>query len=186
MPETTDDNELIRRFIEGDERAFNLLAMKYQQRIYWHARRMTGSHDDADDVLQEVLLVLYKKLKEFRQQSTVYTWIYRVTATRAINYIRKKNLKRFFSLDQEDAEELIASEDIVTDYVRKEKLAHIEKLLQKLPVKQREVFVMRHYDELSYEEIAEITGKSVGGLKANYYHAWEKLNALMETEYEKH
>ena len=180
MADQGDDFDLVKNFIGGDESAFNKIVLKYQQKIYWHARRMTGNHLDADEVVQEVLLVLFQKLKDFQFKSSLYTWIYRITATRSINFLRKKNLKQFFSFDDQEAKSVKSSEDIVRDLEAKEKLEKLENALKKIPVKQREVFVMRSFEELSYEEISEITGKSIGGIKANYFHAMKKIMELMK------
>jgi len=183
MPEEYSDFDLVRRFLDGDEASFNKLVRKYQTRIYWHARRMTGNHLDADEIVQEVLLVLYDKLKNFNFQSSLFTWIYRITITRSINYLKKQKLRRFISFDSQENYSLATDEDIVKNIEDKEKLKKLDEVLQKLPEKQREVFILRHFDDLSYEEIAQITGKSVGGLKANYFHAFEKINKLMGNEH---
>ena len=179
MPEENTDFDLVRRFLEGDESSFNQLARKYQAKIYWHARRMTGNHLDADEIVQEVLIVMYDKLKNFNFQSSLFTWIYRITITRSINYIKKLKLRRFVSFDSQENHGLSTDEDLVKNIEDKEKLKRLDTVLQKLPEKQREIFLLRHYDELSYEEIAQITGKSVGGLKANYFHAFEKVVKYM-------
>lgn len=178
------DFELINRFIEGDEKAFNLLAGKYQKQVYWHARRMVGNHIDADDVTQEVLIVMYKKLKDFRFDSSLSTWLYKVTSTRSINQLRKSKVKRFIFLDDPESLELQGNENLYKSVEDREKLDKLDEVLSKLPAKQREVFVLRRFDELSYDEIAEITGKSIGGLKANYFHALKKVTELMENEKE--
>lgn len=183
MQDFSSDNdvELIKSFVNGDESAFNRLIIKYQDKIYWHARRMVGNHLDADEILQEVLIVIYKKLKTFEFKSNVYTWIYTITHTRSINYIKKQKLKTLLSLSEaknfEDTEN-----NIVASLEHKQKLQLIEKALQKLPVKQREVFVMRNYDEMNYEEISQVTGKSVGALKANYFHALNKVKELVKND----
>lgn len=183
MTDNSQDIELIHSFLNGDESSFNKLVRKYQDKIYWHARRMSGNHFDADEILQEVLLVIYNKLSTFKFESSVYSWIYRITATRSLNYLKKRNLKKIFSL-----ETLIGSpnSDISTQHKieRDEQIEFIEKKLQKLPVKQREVFIMRSFSDLSYEEISEITGKSIGALKANYFHALNKMKDLLNDEKE--
>lgn len=181
MHEANIDFALIKDFVEGNESAFNRLAVKYQDKIYWHARRMTGNHLDADEIVQEVLLVLYNKLKTFEFKSSVYTWIYTITNTRSINYLKKKSLRSFFSLD-DILNKRSEDKDVIDNLEDKQKLEKIENALQKLPVKQREVFIMRNYDELSYEEISEITGKSVGALKANHFHALNKIKELIKNE----
>ncbi len=169
------DQELVKDFLNGDESSFNKIVNKYKQKIYWHARRMTGNHLDADEVVQEVLLVMYNKLKDFQFKSSLYTWIYKIVSTRSLNHIRKKTIKNFFSIDDSAIDVQDVNDDVVRNLEIKEKLRKIDSLLQSLPVKQREVFIMRHYDELSYEEISELTGKSIGGLKANYFHAVKKI-----------
>lgn len=179
MHELNNDFELAKNFLNGDESAFNRLAVKYQEKIYWYARRMTGNHLDADEIVQEVLIVLYNKLNTFEFKSSLYTWIYTITNTRSINYLKKRKLKSFFSLD-EISNKNFSNNDIIDNIESKQKLAMIEKALQKLPIKQREVFIMRNFDELSYEEISEITNKSVGTLKANYFHALNKIKDLVK------
>ncbi|MEO8231186.1 MAG: RNA polymerase sigma factor [Ignavibacteriota bacterium] len=179
MHELNNDFELAKDFLKGNESAFNRLAVKYQEKIYWHARRMTGNHLDADEIVQEVFIVLYNKLKTFEFKSSLYTWIYTITNTRSINYLKKRKLKSFFSLD-EILNKNFNQKDVIDNLESKQKLAMIEKALQKLPVKQREVFIMRNFDELSYEEISEITDKSVGTLKANYFHALNKIKDLVK------
>ncbi len=180
--EVNKDFEYIKAFNSGDEKAFNLLAQQYQKKIYWHARRMLGNHLDADEVAQEVLIVMYNQLKNFNFQSALYTWIYRITTTRSINYINKKKIKKFLFLDDMEKNHIESKEDIVKKLEAKERLMELDKVLLKLPTKQREVFSLRHFEELSYEEISEITGKSVGGLKANYFHALKKVMELSGNE----
>lgn len=174
------DFEYVRRFINGDEMAFNLLVAKYQQKIYWHARRMLGNHMDADEVTQEVLIVLYNKLKSFNFKSSLFTWIYRITATRSINQLNKRKVKRFLFLEDSDYDTLKDNDDIIGDIENREKVDRLDQVLKELPVKQREVFILRNFDELSYDEISEITGRSVGGLKANYFHALKKVTERMD------
>lgn len=179
MHEVNNDFELTKSFLNGDESAFNRLAVKYQDKIYWHARRMTGNHLDADEIVQEVLIVLYNKLKTFGFKSSLYTWIYTITNTRSINYLKKKNLRSFFSLD-DISNSKFEQNDMIDDLESRQKVEKIEKALQKLPVKQREVFIMRNFDELSYEEIAQITGKNIGTLKANHFHALNKIKEIVK------
>ena len=93
MTEIYNDQELVTKFLAGDETAFNRLVIRYQEKIYWHARRMTGNHLDADDIVQQVLIVMYKKLNTFKFESSLYTWIYKITSTRSLNLI-KNNKKQ--------------------------------------------------------------------------------------------
>lgn len=181
MAVNSQDFELIRNFLDGDESAFNRLAKKYQQKIYWHAIRMTGTHDDANEILQEVLLVMYYKLNTFKFESSFYTWLYRITSTRSLNFIKKRNLKKLFSLDilRNKADE---TNSILADLERKEDVSIIESKLKFLPPKQREVFILRSLENLSYDEISDVTGKSAGSIKANYFHAVNKLKEMMKNE----
>lgn len=176
-----DDKELIDEFISGNKAAFNKIAAKYQNRIYWHARKMVGNHEDAVEIMQEVLIVLYKKLQTFNFSSSLFTWIYTIVSRRSINLINRRRIKNFFSLSNDEIE-VTTNYDLLKNVEDKEKLDKLDKILQSLPVKQREVFIMRNFDELSYEEISKITGKSVGGLKANYFHALKKITEKFENE----
>lgn len=169
------DTELIHEFLGGNDSAFNKIAAKYQQKIYWHARRMLGNHIDADEVTQEVLIVIYNKLKSFKFNSTLFTWIYRITTTRSLNYIKKRQAKKFLFFLDEQTKDLQAADDIIKNIEEKEKMYKLQRILKLIPSKQREVFILRNFDDLSYEEISEITGKSIGGLKANYFHALKKV-----------
>lgn len=177
---TVQDNDfdLIKRFLSGEEVAFNLIVKKYQKKIYWHARQMMGNHLDADEVTQEVLIVIFNKLKNFNFNSSLYTWIYKIVTTRSLNQIRRKQIKKFFSIDDKDEVELQDKHDIIEEMDAKEKLEKVKKILEKVPPKQRQIFIMRNFEDLSYEEISEITGKSIGGLKANYFHALKKVLEL--------
>jgi len=179
----TDDYELIKDFLTGNEQSFNLLARRYQEKIYWHARRMLGDHDDAHEIVQQVLLVMHKKLNTFNFGSSLYTWIYRITATRSLNLIKKNKLRRILSFSSDESIENYGYENIIEGIESQELFRKMENILMSLPVKQREAFIMRNYDELSYEEISSVTGKSVGALKANYFHAFQKIKERM-SDYE--
>lgn len=179
---SNNDFELVEKFLTGDELAFNAIVKKYQKKIYWHARQMLGSHLDADEVTQEVLIVIYNKLKTFNYQSALYTWIYKIVTTRSLNQIKRNKIKKLLSIENTNESELTSKNDIIEDIANREKLEKVQKALDRLPAKQKQIFIMRNYDELSYEEISEITGKSVGGLKANYFHA---LRKVMEYVHEK-
>lgn len=178
----SDDYELVRDFLSGNQQAFNNLARKYQEKIYWHARRMLGDHDDAHEIVQQVLLVMYNKLNTFNFSSSLYTWIFRVTYTRSLNQLKKNKLKRLLTFSFSENIENHSYENVVEDLESKERFIKMEKLLSKLPTKQREIFIMRNFDELSFEEISNITGKSVGALKANYFHAFKKMKELMKKD----
>ncbi len=183
MSDNQVDFELIKRFLKGDESAFNTLVKRHQEKIYMLARRMLGNHLDADEVVQEVLIVIYRKLNTFKFNSSFSTWLYRITMTRSINFIKKRNLKNTFSIF--DLRKNKSNESDPLDMVEgKEQFDIVEKLLTKLPPKQREIFILKNFEEMKYEEISEITGKSVGALKANYFHSVNKLKEFL-VKYEK-
>lgn len=176
MKKTIDDKVLIDRFLEGDETAFNTLFEKYKQKIYLTAYRLLGNHEDANDITQETLIKIYKELKNFRNESSLYTWIYRITTNLSLNLLKKKKLRSFFDFD--DVDEWLFKDERQSPELsfRENELSNkIQEALKKLPEKQRTVFTLRYYDELSYEEISKILGTSVGALKANYFHAVNKL-----------
>ncbi len=180
--DSVEDKILVEKFLDGSEMAFKQLVDRYSKKIYWHARGMLNNHFDADEVTQEVIIVLYKKLDTFNFASNLYTWIYRITSTRTLNYIRKKKVKEFFSISDEKYNYIESKSDIQKDYEKKDEIERIEKILQKIPTKQREVFIMKNFEEMTYKEISEITGKSIGGLKSNYFYALKKITELLDNE----
>ena len=169
------DFELVQLFQNGDESAFNHLVLRYQERVYWVARRFMADHDNADDVTQEVFTKAYHSLSEFRRESSVYTWLYRITVNIALNSLRRQKIREAFRIDELfDAAD---TESIAPDEAVENKETHslIERAIARLPAKQKAVFVLRYYEELPYEEIAKLLKTSVGGLKANYFHAVKKI-----------
>jgi RNA polymerase sigma-70 factor, ECF subfamily len=169
------DLELIESFQKGREASFNELVHRYQERIYRTARRFVNDHDRADDIVQEVFLKMYKALNNFRGDSGVYTWLYRITVNVALNAIRKQRIKDFLRIDEFIDYPSEENERPDKQYEIHEQMHLIEKAIQQLPEKQKAVFVLRYYEELSYEEISIILKTSVGGLKANYFHAIKKI-----------
>ena len=170
-----EDRELVEKFQKGDETSFNELVKRYQEKIYWIARRIVADHDAADDIAQEVFIKAYSALKDFRGESAVYTWLYRVAVNLSLNFIRRKKVRNFFRID--DFFELEAEENQNPDKIfeSKEHNQLLNEAIQQLPEKQKAVFVLRYQEDLSYEEISKIVNTSIGGLKANYFHAIKKI-----------
>jgi RNA polymerase sigma factor (sigma-70 family) len=175
-----DEAELLEKFRQPESRnwAFNQLLRNYQQRVYHHIRKLVIDHDDADDLVQETFLKVYQKLDSFRGESSLFTWIYRIATNEALGHLRKKR-KRFFLPLHDYSSELAASlsqnmSPDADDIERK-----LQQALLKLPDKQRLVFNMRYYEELPYEQMAEITGTSVGALKASYHLASKKIEEFI-------
>jgi RNA polymerase sigma-70 factor, ECF subfamily len=176
------DLELIQEFKEGKEQAFNQLVVRYQEKIYWVVRRLLPDHDDADDVVQNVFVKVYHSLNTFKGESNFYTWLYRIAVNLSLNEIRRKKAKKTFSLDDSVAQ-FESDEILPLERLEKQELTNlIAKAIEKLPEKQKKVFVLRYYEELPYDEIAKILKTSVGGLKANYFHAVRKIGEYIKHE----
>jgi RNA polymerase sigma-70 factor (ECF subfamily) len=156
------------------EERFNEIIRDYSERVYYHVRRFVNSHEDADDLVQEIFLKVWNALPSFRGEAQTYTWIYRIATNEALNALRREKVRaalRFSSLD-EVMERRIDSDPWFSGDAAQRALS---KAVARLPEKQRQVFIMRWWDELSYEEISAITGTSVGALKASYHIAKEKI-----------
>src|SRR5205085_3058278 len=150
------DTDLIREFKNGDIRGYNEIVRKYQQQVYWVIRKMVNSHDDADDITQEVFIKIYTALNDFREDSNLFTWLYRIATNYAINHIRKVKVKNTVSVEL--VTEQIESKDKSTDDRMDEERRRmiLEKAIETLPPQQRAVFNLRYYEELPYEEISKI------------------------------
>jgi RNA polymerase sigma-70 factor (ECF subfamily) len=177
---TISDQQILDDFLRGNERSFNELVHRYKEKVYWVARRMVIDHDDADDIVQEVFIKFYHSAKNFRGDSSLYTWLYRMTVNASLNALRRKKVREYLSLDEiaTQYESDAPQPDEVLESL--EQRSEIEKAVALLPGKQRAVFVLRYYEEKSYEEIADILKTSVGGLKANYFHAVKKIGNVLK------
>jgi RNA polymerase sigma-70 factor (ECF subfamily) len=155
---------------------------RYQERVYWVARRIVGGHEDADDVTQETFVKAYLALGEFRGDSSFFTWLYRIAVNLSLNTIRKRQVLSYLH-ESELLGRFLPSHDDPSERVEQEETATLlERAIAQLPEKQRAVFVLRYHDELSYEEIAKILKTSIGGLKANYFHALRKVREHLRNE----
>jgi len=169
------DEKLIELFrTENPNYAFNLIVEKYKERLYWHIRRMVIVHDDADDVLQNTLVKVWKGLAKFNQDAQLYTWLYRIATNETITFLNKKK-KRFFIPIVDVEHELSSALQSDELYDGDEIQLKLQQAILTLPEKQRLVFNMKYYDEMKYDEISEILKTSVGGLKASYHHAVKKI-----------
>lgn len=182
------DQAILEKFANPESRnfAFNQLVRKYQQRVYWHIRKMVIDHDDADDLTQETFLKAWENLGNFRGDSQLFTWLYRVATNECLSFLAKKR-RRFFlpihDLEGELLEKLEASAGSTTSPLNGDEIQlKLQKALLTLPEKQRLVFNMKYFDDLKYEDIAEITGTSVGALKASYHHAVTKIEKFLNGE----
>ena len=171
-----EDKEILEKFLDPESRnmAFNQLVRKYQQKLYWHIRKMVIDHEDADDLTQEVFIKVWKHLDQFRHDSQLYTWLYRIATNECLNFLKRKKQK--FLLPIHDVSAELAAKIDQSDLISGEEIQlKLQKALLKLPDKQRLVFNMRYYDDMKYEEMSEILGTSVGALKASYHLAVKKI-----------
>ena len=178
------DAELISRFKSGDITGFNEIVRKYQQQVYWVIRKMVQDHDEADDLTQEVFIKVHSALKDFREEANLFTWLYRIATNYSINHLKKVKVRNTVSVEMVvepiESTDKRADEEIDEETRRQ----YLMEAIETLPAQQRAVFNMRYYDQLQYDEIAEMLGKSTGGIKANYFHAVKKIGEYLKGKIE--
>jgi len=176
------DQKILDHILDKDwEQAFKLLVKDYHQRVYWQIRRMVLIHEDADDIAQNVFIKIYQNLHSFKNESKLSTWIFRITYNETINFIHKNAKEQNVSF--EDYSMNIADDLSTDEYFTGDEIElKLQKAIASLPEKQRVVFMMKYYDEMKYEQISEISGTSVGALKASYHHAVTKIKEFLEDE----
>ncbi|MBL1407955.1 RNA polymerase sigma factor [Sphingobacterium faecale] len=172
-----EDAQIIAMFADERTReaAFSHLLKKYQQKIYWHVRRMVIDHDDADDVTQDIFIKIWRNLEKFREDSQLYTWLYRIATNECITFLNKKKQKHNVSLDDDNSSYLSETLADTTYFSGDKAQMKLQQALLTLPEKQRLVFNMKYFEDLKYDEISEILGTSVGALKASYHLAVKKV-----------
>lgn len=177
------DKELIEMFrAEGSRNyAFNLIVRKHQKPLYWHIRRMVIDHDDTNDIVQNTFIKAWKGFENFREDSKLFTWLYRIATNESINFLNQKR-KRFLipihHVEKDLAEKLINDPYFKGDAILKK----LHAAILTLPEKQRIVFNMKYFDELKYEDMSEILGTSVGALKASYHIAVKKIEEILKRD----
>lgn len=175
-----DDNTLIEMIRDPQQRkrAFEWMVRLYKEQVYFHARRMVVDHADADDVTQNAFIKAWKALPNFRGDSKIGTWLYRIATNESLTLIEKR--KRIAGIPLDDVAHKMESHLEVDEYYSGDAIQlKLQGALCTLPPKQKAVFLMRYYDEKPYQEISEITGTSVGALKASYHHAVQKIEAYL-------
>lgn len=169
------DKEIIGLYREGKkETAFNQIVRLYSERLYWHVRRFLCSHEETNDILQDIFIKVWAALPSFRGDAQLFTWLYRIATNEVLNHLRKQKFKALVSFEsmQEMMEKKI---DEDASFNGDEIQRQFHKAIQRLPQKQRTVFNLRYFEEMKYEDISEITGTSIGSLKASYHHAYTKI-----------
>ena len=161
------------------EIAFRQLMTLYKKRLYWHIRKIVLSHDDADDILQNTFIKIFKNIYGFNEESKLYSWMYRIASNEAFTFIRQKAAKQHVSMEDVQfkmADELANN----TDYTGDEIQLILQKAIVTLPPKQQLVFNMKYFDEMKYTEMAEILETSVGALKASYLNEIKKIEEYVK------
>lgn len=172
----TDNRQLINDLKDENKRdfAFHELVVTYQERLYWHIRKIVLSHDDADDVLQNTFIKVWKSIGNFREESSLFTWLYRIATNESLTFINSNKRKSFVPMNETSEfllNNLTSDPYFDGDYIQ----LKLQEAILKLPEKQRLVFNLKYFDEMKYDQMSEILDTSVGALKASYHHAVKKI-----------
>jgi RNA polymerase sigma-70 factor (ECF subfamily) len=183
MEKKTDEQiiQIINKQNRKSETAFAELMKRYAERLYWHVRKIVINHDSADDVAQNTWLKVFQNLSSFRSDSKFFTWLYRIGTNEALSYLQKE--KRNTAEDYGDYENHL-SNTLESDhwFEGDEIQKRLQQAILKLPEKQRLVFNMKYFDEMKYQEMADVLETSVGALKASYHHAVKKIEEFLKIE----
>lgn len=184
MSELSDEEMLsLFRGAEPGEKsqAFNLIFRKYKESVYHLIRRMVIDHDDTDDLVQNTFVNIWNNLDKFREESKLYTWIYRIATNEALGFLKKKRRRFFLPINDVEAELSNKLTQLTWFNTNKVELK-LQQAILKLPPRQRLVFQLRYFDEMKYEDISSMLGTSAGALKASYHHAVNKVEKYMLDE----
>lgn len=175
------DKQLLEQFKNPETRnyAFNLLVREYQKKLYWHIRKILISHDDTNDVLQNVFIRVWRHLDSFKEESKLYTWLYRIATNESLTFLNQKKKRSGIPID-EVSHFLADNLEADSYYNGTEIQTKLQKAILTLPDKQRIVFNMKYFDEIKYEEMSEILDTSVGALKSSYHHAVKKIEEYLK------
>ncbi len=175
------EETLVKQLKQKDtqSKAFEMLINTYKERLYWHIRRIVLDHDDADDVLQNTFIKVFRSIDGFKGDSKLYSWMYRIATNESLTFIKQKSKK--LGVNSEALQERMANNLQADVYFEGDEIQYkLQQAIAKLPEKQKLVFNMKYFEELKYEEISEILETSVGGLKASYHHAVKKIESYLK------
>ncbi len=182
-----DDAELIEQFQKGNTAVFDTLFTRYQKRTYRLVQRFVPNHEDALDITQDAFIRAYQGLSNFKSQCQFYSWLYRITVNLCIDFLRKKSRSEVMVYESEDSDELpmanfpdLRSVSPAKAAENKELRSQIRKAIHQLPPKQRQIFILRHWDGLSLKDIATVVGRSDGTVKAHLFHAHRNLRKHLQ------
>ncbi|MEW2922422.1 RNA polymerase sigma factor [Muricauda sp. ANG21] len=179
IAEETLINELKQK--ESQAKAFEVLVNTYKERLYWHIRRIVLDHDDADDVLQNTFIKVYKNIDNFKGESKLYSWMYRIATNESLTFLKQKSRKMGIS-DEELKNRMVENLQSDVYFEGDEIQLKLQKALATLPDKQKLVFTMKYFQEMKYEEISEALETSVGALKTSYHLASKKIEAYLKED----
>ena len=175
-----DDKEIIREIRENAEQGFRLLMAKYKSPVYWHIRRLVVVHDDAQDVAQETFVRVFRNFSQYNEKNSFRAWIFRIATNEALRLLGQRKGEMMLSLDEKTADMLDMKSDDYFDG-SDEVVVKFQRAILQLPAKQQLAFNLRYYDDMSYDEIAVVTGSTAANVKANYHFAKEKIVKYMQT-----
>jgi RNA polymerase sigma factor (sigma-70 family) len=167
--------------VQTKEKAFGVLISRYKERLYWHIRKIVISHDDADDVLQNTFIKVFRGIDNFKKESKLYSWMYRIATNESITFINKRAKEKNTDIS-EIKQELISCLQSDEWFTGDEIQLILQEAIARLPKKQQLVFNMKYFDNMKYNEISDILKTSVGGLKSSYFHAVKKIEHYIKTK----
>lgn len=180
IPITMTDKDILELYRSGQQqKAFNEIVAAYSERLYWHVRSLVCSHEDADDIVQDAFVKIWTGLQSFRGESQLFTWVYRVATNEALNFLNRQKVRSALAFESL-SDNLVRKVESDSYFNGNEAEKLLNMAVQKLPQKQKTVFCMRYWQELSYEEMSEILDTSVGALKASYHFAYEKIKKELQ------
>lgn len=182
MKEAIDDDHILTLLSAENthERGFRLLMARYQEPLYRHVRRMVYDHDDANDVIQNTFIKVFKNIERFEGKSKLFTWLYRIATNEALTFLNNRQRKETDTIDDAENGHLANQLRADTFFDGDEIQLKLQQAIAVLPDKQRTVFNLRYFDEMPYEEMSDVLGTSVGALKASYHHAVKKVEAFFK------
>ena len=167
--------------LQTKEQAFRILITEYKERLYWHIRKIVISHDDTDDVLQNTFIKIFRSIDNFKQESKLYSWMYKIATNEAITFINKRAKER--NIDITEIQQQLVSNLESDDWFSGDEIQFIlQKAIATLPQKQQLVFNMKYFDNMKYADISDVLETSIGALKASYHHAVKKIEEYIKTE----
>ena len=175
------DEEILEMYkdVSNRDAAFRIIVNKYGAQLYGRIRTIVGTHDAADDVLQNTFIKAWRSLDNFRLDASLYTWLFRIATNEALTYMRKIQNKTAISIDDEEIQVSLPGEQMDSSETSDEIAEKLQSAVDSLPQKQRQVFCMKYYKEMKYNDMAEILKTSVGALKASYHHAVKKIENFL-------